>query len=316
MQELTKTQKEKIQRLEEENENEDSVKFLGNQMNLSQHEQTPNENIQIAETETEDREDLEAKKQEDQEIETQDKEKNSVNKPIDDKSNSFTKLKNFFFQKAILLPVSCIFLLTMRPSSNQAIFFFYTNKLQFAPEFIGILQLIHSLGSIFGVFFYNRFCKFIGFRKFFIVTTLIYASLDLSQIILVKRINQQWGIPDRFFCILDSLITDFMLELNIFPVLILSCRLSPKNIEGTMYALLMSIYNFSLMLGSQFGGLGMRLLDITENNFDNLPMLIVIANLWVVSVLPFIYFANFENATKSTKECDSDVLKKRNEEKI
>lgn len=233
--------------------------------------------------------------------ETDEKEKKSI---VINKNNSeasetnLSKLKKFFLQKTIFYPICFIFLLTVRPSSNQAIFFFYTNELGFLPDFIGILQLVHSLGSILGVYFYNKFCKFVPFRKFFICTTLIYVCLDLTQIILVKRINTKWGIPDQVFCIIDSLITDFMIELNLFPLLILSCRLSPKNIEGTMYALMMSIYNFSLMLGSQIGGLGMRILDISENDFNNLYVLIIFANIWVVSILPFIYFANFEEATK------------------
>ena len=215
---------------------------------------------------------------------------------VTDKKSRLSLLFDFFTKKQILYPVCFIFLLTVRPSSNQAIFFFYTNGLSFDPEFIGVLQLVHSCGSILGVYIYNKFFKFVGFKKFFCCTTIIYVILDLSQIILVTRYNKNLGIPDQVFCIIDSLMTDFIMELNLFPLLIIACRLSPKNIEGTMYALMMSIFNFSGMLGTQIGGLLMRLLGITEKNFRNLYLLILITNIWVFSVLPFIFLADFESA--------------------
>lgn len=38
----------------------------------------------------------------------------------------------------------------------------------------------------------------------------------------------------------------------------------------------------------------MKMLNVTENNFRNLHLLILFSNIWVVSVLPFIYFSNFD----------------------
>ena len=87
-----------------------------------------------------------------------------------------------------------------------------------------------------------------------------------------------------------------MMELNLFPVLIIACRLSPKNVEGTMYALMMSIYNLSGNLGSQMGAGIMLVLGITEKDFHNLYLLVIITNIWVVSVLPFMSCADFESA--------------------
>jgi len=244
------------------------------------------------------------------------KDEGKISETLEEKKEKSTLhlLLIFFRQKEILFPVCFIFLLAVRPSSNLAIFYFYTIELAFTAEFVGVLQLIHSLGSIIGVYFYNRYCKFVSFKRFFITTTLIYVCLDLSQIILVKRFNKSLGIPDQVFCVIDSLITDFLMELNMFPLLIIACRLSPKNIEGTMYALMMSIYNFSSMLGGQIGGLAMRFLNITENDFGKLHLLIIFTNVWVVSILPFIYFADFQGAQKMADGEKNDVKEKINGE--
>ena len=156
---------------------------------------------------------------------------------------SICRLFHFLTQRRIFYPIFFLFLLTIRPSSNQAIFYFYTNVLEFPADFIGVLRFVQSFGSVLGIFVYNKYFKLVPYKKFFICTTIIYVILDLTQIILITRINKTFGIPDKIFCFIDSLMTDFMMELNLFPVLIIACRLSPKNVEGTMYALMMSIYN-------------------------------------------------------------------------
>ena len=230
-------------------------------------------------------------------------------KPKDEKKtikSSICELFKFLSQKKIFYPIFFLFLLTIRPSSNKAIFYFYTNSLHFLPDFIGVLQLVQSLGSILGVFIYNKHFKNVDYKKFFIYTTVVYVILDLSQIILVSRFNKDLGIPDKIFCFLDSLATDFMMEFNLFPVLIISCRLSPKNMEGTMYALMMSIYNFSGIIGNQLGGGLMLLLGITENNFDKLYLLIILTNVWVVCVLPLMACADFDSAHKLVEKKENE----------
>lgn len=77
-------------------------------------------------------------------------------------------------------------------------------------------------------------------------------------------------------------------------MLVLACRLCPKNIEGTMYALLMSTLNFGSMLSFQFGGLLMHYLGITESNFQNLWILIVLANSFLLLPLPFLNLVDFK----------------------
>ena len=211
---------------------------------------------------------------------------------------TFSELIKFLSQKRIFYPIFFLFLLTIRPSSNKAIFYFYTNTLHLLPDFIGFLQLIQSLGSILGVFIYNKYFKNVDYKKFFIFTTLVYVILDLLQIILVLRFNKDLGIPDKIFCFLDSLATDFMIEFNLFPVIIMVCQLSPKNMEGTICALMMSIYIFSGIIGNQLGGGLMLLLGITEINFDKLYLLIILTDVWVAFLLPLMACADFDSSHK------------------
>lgn len=61
------------------------------------------------------------------------------------------------------------------------------------------------------------------------------------------------GIPDKVFCMGDGVLDQVVGELNTMPLLVLACKMCPKNIEGTMYALLMSTINLGGLLSGQIG---------------------------------------------------------------
>lgn len=95
----------------------------------------------------------------------------------------------------------------------------------------------------------------------------------------------------------------------------MACRLCPKKIEGTMYALLMSTLNFGGMLAHQGGGLLMYFLGITENNFQNLWILILIANCTILLPLPMLLYLDF-NFLKIESNQDRNEADKTNEVRI
>jgi hypothetical protein len=53
----------------------------------------------------------------------------------------------------------------------------------------------------------------------------------------------------------------------------------PKNIEATMYAMLTSTINLGSLVSGLLGGLIIFILGITENNFQNLWVLIIITSI-------------------------------------
>lgn len=60
----------------------------------------------------------------------------------------------------------------------------------------------------------------------------------------------------------------------------------PKNIEGSMYALIMSCLNFGSIMGGLLGSLVMIMMAIDENNFDNLWIFNVLSN--SISLIPLL----------------------------
>lgn len=75
----------------------------------------------------------------------------------------------------------------MTPSNGTSMFYFYTNELNFSPEFLGSLRFIYAVGSISAVLIYNKYLKSVQFKSQFIATTIISVVLGYSQILLVTR---------------------------------------------------------------------------------------------------------------------------------
>ncbi|KAL4460429.1 hypothetical protein ABPG74_000180 [Tetrahymena malaccensis] len=216
----------------------------------------------------------------------------------------------FLKKPQIYQPLIFIFLFAATPTSSSSMFFFYTNQLGFEPQFMGSLKFIHAAGTLLAIFIYNKYLKTVEFSLQFIVSTLFCVVLGLSQILLVTRLNVQLGIPDKIFCLGDSIIIQIVGELNILPLLVLACRLCPRTIEATMYAMIMSTLNLGSLVSSQLGGVLIYLLGITEDNFDNLWILILIANL--STAVPLIGISLIDQ--KGKKLTDSDLSSKSNSE--
>ncbi len=201
--------------------------------------------------------------------------------------NQVSQLWGALQQKSIWLPVLFLFIWQATPNSESAFFFFSTNDLGFQPEFLGRLRLVTSIASLIGIFVFQKYLKDVSFRKVLVWSTIIAATLGMTTLLLVTHANRSLGIDDRLFSLGDSLILTVMGQITWMPVLVLSARLCPKGVEATLFALLMSVWNLSLLLSNEIGALITAALGITETNFDNLWILIIITNL--STLLPLIF---------------------------
>lgn len=69
----------------------------------------------------------------------------------------------------------------------------------------------------------------------------------------------------------------------------------PKNVEATMYSVVMSTINFGCMVSNWTGAIVLSLLGITENNFKNLWISILITNTSTLIPLITINKINFDD---------------------
>lgn len=188
------------------------------------------------------------------------------------------QLRNVIAQKAIGLPAAFIFIWQATPTTHSAFFYFTTNELGFEPEFLGRVSLVTSVASLVGVWLFQRFFRNIPFQTIIGWTVVLSAVLGMTPLILITHVNRTLGIDDHWFSLGDSLILTVMGKIAWMPILVLAARLCPPGVEATFFALLMSIHNLGGLLSNQLGALLTHWLGVTETNFDNLWLLVVISS--------------------------------------
>lgn len=198
------------------------------------------------------------------------------------------QLRGAVMQKTIWLPTAFLFLWQATPSADSAFFFFTTNELGFQPEFLGRVRLVTSIASLLGVWMFQRFFRTVPFRVFFGWTTVISTLLGMTALLLVTHANRAIGIDDYWFSLGDSLILTIMGQIAYMPILVLAARLCPPGVEATLFALLMSVTNLAGLLSYELGALLTHWLGVTDTNFDQLWLLVLITNLTTLLPLPFL----------------------------
>lgn len=190
--------------------------------------------------------------------------------------------------KSIIAPVIFVFLWQSTPTADSAFFFFTTNELGFDAEFLGRVRLITSLASLLGVWCYQQWLKQVPFRQMLGWSVVLSTLLGLSSLLLVTHANRAMGIDDHWFSLGDSLILTVMGQIAFMPILVLSARLCPDGIEASFFALLMSIWNFAGLISHELGALITHLLGVTETNFEQMWLLVLITNLSTLLPLPLL----------------------------
>ena len=236
-------------------------------------------------------------------------EKKTTEKTLGNRRGSIEQIKKLWQaikQKSIWLPTAFIFIWQATPNADSAFFFFTTNELGFDPEFLGRVRLVTSVAGLLGVWLYQAYLKNLSFRVILGWSTFISAALGMTMLLLVTHANRAIGIDDRWFSLGDSLILTVSGQIAFMPILVLSARLCPKGIEATLFALLMSIWNLSMLLSQELGSLLTHWLGVTETNFDNMWILVVITNL--STLLPLLFLGWLPEGDSQQLETNSDSI--------
>ena len=214
-------------------------------------------------------------------------------------------------KREVWLPTLFIALWQATPSSEGAFFYFITDELGIGPEFLGRIRVGTSLASLAGIAIYRNYLQEVPLKKLFTWLSLIGAVLGLSQLLLVTHYNRVLGIPDTWFTFGDDLILTVLGQLAFMPLLVLAASLCPPGVEGTLFALLMSVFNGAGIIGTEFGALLTSLLGVSAaedggpTDFTNLGLLVTICNL--SSLLPLLALDFLDAAPATDPDGTVDV---------
>ncbi|XAR56674.1 hypothetical protein NMG60_11037241 [Bertholletia excelsa] len=180
-------------------------------------------------------------------------------------------LARAFRQPIIIRPMTWFFLaLVTIPNLSTIMFYYQTEFLNLESSFLGTVRVVGWLGLMLGTYIYNCYLKRMKLRTILLWTHVGLSLVSLLDMILVSRANVAFGIPDKVMVLFGSALGDAINQFKFMPFMILSGQLCPPGIEGTLFALFMSINNLGSTLGSFVGAGLASALNISSGSFDDL----------------------------------------------
>ncbi|OEL30360.1 putative folate-biopterin transporter 2 [Dichanthelium oligosanthes] len=175
--------------------------------------------------------------------------------------------------------------------------------------YIGLIYSIGSVGSLLGVLLYQSTLKDYPFRSMLLWAQVLSSLAGMLDLVLVTRLNLKIGIPDYFFAVADNGISQMVGRLKWLPLLVLCSKLCSPGVEGTFYALLMSLQNAGLLMSAWWGGLLLHMLNVTRMEFSNLWIAVLIRNIsrLVPLALLFLVPQSDQNSTLLAAEILQDT---------
>ncbi|KQK03553.1 hypothetical protein BRADI_2g08527v3 [Brachypodium distachyon] len=187
--------------------------------------------------------------------------------------SAFFSLCTAFKQPAILRPMAWFFISNAAiPNISTVMFYYQTEVLHLEASFLGTARVIGWFSLMLGTYIYNRYLKHKKLRNILMFAHVGLAIITVLDILLVSQLHIQYGIADKYMVLWGSALADAINQFKMMPFLILSGQLCPPGIEGTLFALFMSINNLSNTLGSFLGAALTSALNISSVQFDNLAL--------------------------------------------
>ena len=204
--------------------------------------------------------------------------------------NIFTSLK---YIKHNIIRGIIIFLIISRgiiPNYSDILYYYMINVLSFRKQTIGLLSLVGFCTAILGSFIYSCLLRKMEYRKTMIIAHIIIASSTIPTYLLVTRIsNKTLGINDVVFSIMsDALLKALFVAFINMPSLVVQTKITPKNVEATIYSLFRTISNLtSDFISPMMGGIIASSFDVSNKKFEHMTSILVVQ--FILSLIPILF---------------------------
>lgn len=129
-----------------------------------------------------------------------------------------------------------------------------------------------------GVWGYRLFFKDTPFKKMIVITTCCFALAQLSKLLITQNMTEEvLGLSPIAYTYINQLFFTFVNELHLMPLMVLACKMCPKQVEASFYAFVLAVINLGYLVSYQLGGLLTYGLGITATQFNNLYILVLIS---------------------------------------
>ena len=215
-----------------------------------------------------------------------------ISEKKENEKGNFKLLFNYIFQKKIIFPFCFIIILILfsSPCLNDTMFYYCSNHLKFTPNEFGIIHSCTLILNLMIIIIHKQFiAKKLSFKQIIFLAKILLFTFTIPNYFLVKNLTKNF-INDFFLVVITNSSAFIFNTLTYLPVFDLAAKLSPKNLEGTVYSIFMSSINLGGNFSIILGGILTRFYKITRLNFDNMDKFILTANFLFLLPLPILLF--------------------------
>ena len=192
--------------------------------------------------------------------------------------NIWSKLANNIKEKRVL--AYSIFLISVAPNYGPLYTFYLRKECKFTPIDFQVLTICGSISFLISTVIYRRFLLTFHPKNIMLVGIIGSAVCQMTQLLVVS------GITDDIILIaFDTVGESFFTMLIVMPIIVIIAHNAGSGVEGTFYALLMAISNFSAVVADELGGIVGSIFGVTKENFDNMTTMVI-----NICYLHFLYF--------------------------
>ncbi|CDW81496.1 UNKNOWN [Stylonychia lemnae] len=150
-------------------------------------------------------------------------------------------IKMPLIQRTVAYLLICGFFI---PSFSEFGYYFQLNIVQFSKQTYSFLQIFGFVSLLVAVFIYSRYFRDKEISKLILYAQYIHIFGGTVSLLYVLRVNVYYGISDITVIIFSSLVTDTIgLAFTLLPQLVLFAKITPQNIEATVFAILTGMNN-------------------------------------------------------------------------
>lgn len=176
------------------------------------------------------------------------------------------------FNKMTFFCIGFLFWWNFSIGLNVAPFFYYqTDTLGFSEMFMGRLQTLGGIGGILGaLLFLVTSRRRIFWKNRFIAKTSLSNLLKWAGFIAVICIVSNFLLMGSKSAAVLTITTVFIFQFAMLSMLVLAAEFCPKQIEGTFFALLMSVVNLGASTSERTSGMLFGFLkNVAPSNFNS-----------------------------------------------
>jgi len=158
---------------------------------------------------------------------------------------------------------------SMSLSVHGPVFYFMTDTPEEYPEgphfsavfFNTVLGCVSGLCSLLGFYTYHACSARVSYRSLLVAANVALSLLHLLDLLLFSRANLRLGLPDHLFVIGGAVMGPVISQWHWMPQAALFSSLCPKDMEATMFSLIVGCHNLGVGVAASVGSLLLHALD-------------------------------------------------------